>query len=267
MKYCSNCGKQLPDEAAFCDECGSRVEQYKKTMPDRKAQTRMERKPQKKAKKKSFLGFIFKLLFLGALIGGGYFWLNENFPELFNKKPHISIPSIPGLSSGGNNNGSSSSNNNGLSIIPDGDPSPSGENLSFADFNFYEEVMANGVPDGAVFVEGGYADGDWKYNFRINMYDEIGMAFVDVEGESMRLELYPRYVDNGSSLLEIDNDSKYQPFTGGYVASEGNVKLVGNNTVIYITKYYAYEGREYMIGTAWFSEDDSCPFLMTRGQN
>ena len=56
----------MPDEAAFCDECGSRVEQYKKTMPDRKAQTRMERKPQKKAKKKSFLGFIFKLLFASS---------------------------------------------------------------------------------------------------------------------------------------------------------------------------------------------------------
>ena len=35
MKYCQSCGKQLPDEAAFCDECGTRVGQFK--MPDLRA--------------------------------------------------------------------------------------------------------------------------------------------------------------------------------------------------------------------------------------
>ena len=83
----------------------------------------------------------------------------------------------------------------------------------------------------------------------------------------MKIELYPEYADNGSEILELHGQNKYQPFTGGYNASEGNVKLVGNETVIYIKQYYGYEGREYMIGTAWFSEEDFGVFLMTRGQN
>lgn len=290
MKYCQSCGKQLPDEAAFCDECGTRVGQFKNARPESRTSSATERRSAKK--RGSFFGFLFKLLILGGIIAGGYYWVNENYPELFHKKPNINIPSVPSLISNNDDNNSSSSSNNSNSdifgIIPDSDPSPSNNqtqgsqtqnnqtdfNVSFADFNFYEDVRYDGVPEGAVYLEGGYANGDWKYELLIQydtadgyFYDEIGKAFVDVEGESMKIELYPEYADNGSEILELHGEKKYQPFTGGYNASEGNVKLVGNETVIYIKQYYGYEGREYMIGTAWFSEEDFGVFLMTRGQN
>lgn len=29
--YCGNCGKEIEDDAAFCPECGSRVEATQKT--------------------------------------------------------------------------------------------------------------------------------------------------------------------------------------------------------------------------------------------
>ena len=274
MKYCSKCGKQLPDEAVFCDECGTKLIEYKQSAVKQK----LDRRPQKK--RGSFFRTIIKLVLFLALIGFGYSWVRENFPELFEKKPAFTVPSVPGINTGNNNNSSnnnSSNNNNnngngnGLSIIPDGDQT-SGQNLSLADFNFYEEYLQNGVPEGSVNVQGGYADGDWKYDIRVQtdqgyFYEELGMAFVDVEGESMRLELYPRYADTGTEIVEINDNNKYEPFTGGYIEAERSVKLVGNDMVIYISRYYAYEGREYMIASVWFSEEDSSVFLMTRGQN
>ena len=27
MKYCTNCGAQIPDESKFCTDCGQKVEQ------------------------------------------------------------------------------------------------------------------------------------------------------------------------------------------------------------------------------------------------
>ena len=45
MKYCSNCGTQLPDEAKFCENCGTRQQ----AAPEPSA-------PQKEVKKKKSLG-------------------------------------------------------------------------------------------------------------------------------------------------------------------------------------------------------------------
>ena len=45
MKYCTNCGAQLPDEAKFCESCGTRQQ----AAPQSSA-------PQEEVKKKKSLG-------------------------------------------------------------------------------------------------------------------------------------------------------------------------------------------------------------------
>ena len=44
------------------------------------------------------------------------------------------------------------------------------------------------------------------------------------------------------------------------------IALPGNGTVLDINQYCAWSGREYIMGEAWFSEEESGLFLMTRGQ-
>ena len=57
MKYCQSCGKQLPDEAAFCDECGTRVGQFKKATPESNVNSGTVKRSKKGG---SFFGFLLK---------------------------------------------------------------------------------------------------------------------------------------------------------------------------------------------------------------
>ena len=59
MKYCQSCGKQLPDEAAFCDECGTRVGQFKNARPESKTSSVIKRRSKEKR-------FFFRLPFQTA---------------------------------------------------------------------------------------------------------------------------------------------------------------------------------------------------------
>lgn len=49
MKYCTHCGKQLPDDAVFCGRCGNRVE------PDSETDTAGSGQLKKKTEKKSYI--------------------------------------------------------------------------------------------------------------------------------------------------------------------------------------------------------------------
>ena len=57
----------------------------------------------------------------------------------------------------------------------------------------------------------------------------------------------------------------YEPFGGGF--DENNeIKLIGNNCVLYLKNFYAYEGREYLLADLWISEEETATFMMIRGQ-
>ena len=117
-------------------------------------------------------------------------------------------------------------------------------------------------------------EGEWKYDLWFSFkepvekyFDEIGFADVelDYEKEEVVITPHPRFACDGYEITpETDAEVGYEPFKGGF---EGNaLKLIGNNAVVYITEYFAYEGREYVIGEIWLSEEMHGDFWMYRGQ-
>ena len=151
-----------------------------------------------------------------------------------------------------------------------------GNDLSFEDFDFYYDLMYYGIPEEAYFPALKYAEGSWKYDLKIRydssdgyMFDEIGYADLTIDRErgALVVTLHPRLASDGYEVWpESDEEVGYEPFDGGF-DENGALKLIGNYCVLYVENYYAYEGREYMLGTLWMSEDSFADFLMMRGQN
>ncbi len=143
------------------------------------------------------------------------------------------------------------------------------------DFDFYEEIEANGVPEEANYPALKYAEGEWKYQLTVqfiteysSIFEEYGYADLGLnrDKETVIITLHPRMAGDGYELWpESEEEVGYEPFEGGF-DDDGGIKLIGNEAVIYLRQYYAYEGREYMLGEIWISEEDSGTFLMTRGQ-
>ena len=76
----------------------------------------------------------------------------------------------------------------------------------------------------------------------------------------------PKYAGDGYELYpETDEGVGYEPFTGGF-DENGALKLSGNHVVLYITNYFAWSGREYVMAESWYSEESYGIFLLTRGQ-
>ncbi|MBQ1318211.1 MAG: hypothetical protein IIY72_08115 [Solobacterium sp.] len=162
---------------------------------------------------------------------------------------------------------------------PAEDPEP-GQNYGFNtavspdDFAFYTSVVYDGVPDDAEYPPLKYAEGAWKYYLSDTSVSEDGTFFeqygyadlaLDRENNLVIVTLHPRLGGDGFELYDILEDPGYEPFSGG-LTEEGALKLIGNETVLYITYYYAWQGRECIAGDAWFSEEDQGMFIMTRGQ-
>ena len=150
------------------------------------------------------------------------------------------------------------------------------DNLNWEDFDFYYDIMYDGVPEEAYFPAVKYAEGLWKYDliFRYDSstdgyyFEEMGYAElgVDYDKDEINITLHPRMANDGNEAWpESDEEIGYEPFGGGFDA-DGNLRLYGNNAVIDCQYYYTYSGREYFIGELWISEEDFGMFLMTRGQ-
>ena len=236
----------MPDDAQFCDICGSKLSDYTK---------KVAKLQQKKVKtRKSSFG-LFKLILFFVIIGGIYYYGKDIFGKIVQG---IKVPEIISDIVSGNNGGGNTQT----------------QGVSFSDFDFYEDIMYAGLPSGIEYPDLVYGQGEWKYEIRIRydsadgyMYDEIGTADLSLSSDykTTTVRLYPKYANDGSQTTTV-NSGKYQPFEGGRDETNA-IKMIGNNAVLYIQYYYAYEGREYMLGSMWFSEDDSAVFLMTRGQN
>ena len=147
--------------------------------------------------------------------------------------------------------------------------------LRYEDFDFYADILQNGIPEGAFWPQIRYMDGPWKYRLQIGedpstdstYFDELGYAdlVIDYDREIIVVTLHPRLASDGYAVYEeSDEDVGYQPFEG--VPEDGCLKLIGNDCVLWIGEYYAYEGREYVYGELYMSEEDYGIFLMTRGQ-
>ena len=149
--------------------------------------------------------------------------------------------------------------------------------LNYEDFDeFYGQVMYEGLPEGRENEPLGNANGIWKYNLKIRydsadgyLYDELGYAEMPVHNTDdppVKIVLHPRLFSDGMEISELtDEDVGYEPFGGGF--DENNeIKLIGNNCVLYLKNFYAYEGREYLLADLWISEEETATFMMIRGQ-
>ncbi|MBQ6478613.1 MAG: hypothetical protein IJI44_04500 [Erysipelotrichaceae bacterium] len=153
----------------------------------------------------------------------------------------------------------------------------SADGLLFEDFDFYYDIMYDGVPEDAYFPAVKYAEGLWKYDliFRYDSstdgyyYEEMGYAElgVDYDRDQIIITLHPRMANDGYEAWPTsDREVGYEPFAGGFDEND-NLRLYGNDAVIDCQYYYAYSGREYFISEIWISEEDFGMLLLTRGQN
>ena len=147
--------------------------------------------------------------------------------------------------------------------------------LNFADFDFYNEILANGIPEGAYWPIIREMPGTWKYMLQVRQdssgkdmyFDELGYAdfVIDYDREIISLSLHPRLASDGYEVWEeSDEEVGYKPFEG--LPENNGIKLIGNDCVLWIGEYYAYEGREYVYGELYMSEENYAVFLMIRGQ-
>ena len=153
-------------------------------------------------------------------------------------------------------------------------PGTSGD-LSFEDFEDLLTFVYEGIPEEAYFPIVRYAHGEWKYELRFQydssdgyLFDEIGLAdfIIDEEKDAATIVLHPRLANDGYEVWEeSDEDVGYKPFESLFDES-GLFKLVGNDAVIVLDNYFSYEGREYIMGEMWLSEETFGSFWMYRGQ-
>ena len=149
--------------------------------------------------------------------------------------------------------------------------------LSFEEFDeLYGQMMYEGLPEDRTNLAVINASGTWRYNIKIRnnsfgggMFDELGYAEMAVSTKSdprVQIILHPRLVAEGDSTRErTDEEAGYQPF-GGDFDENRKLKLTGNDCVLEIKRFYSWNGKEYLIGTMWFSEEESGDFMMIREQ-
>ena len=141
----------------------------------------------------------------------------------------------------------------------------------FSDFlDFYED----GVPEEAVFPSLKSMEGSWKYyldrqnlDTEMTEFNEFGIADVslNVRKETVKIVLHPRMAGDGYELYpETEEEVGYEPFEGGL--QDNMLVLEGNDVDVYIYNYFAWSGREYVMGEIWYEEGYWGLFLMTRGQ-
>ena len=147
--------------------------------------------------------------------------------------------------------------------------------VSPSDFYEFGTFYSDGIPEDANFPALKYAEGGWKYYLDIEdpetggvTWNEFGLAdlSLDYDKEQVIIVLHPKYAGDGYELYpETDEGVGYEPFTGGF-DENGALKLSGNHVVLYITNYFAWSGREYVMAESWYSEESYGIFLLTRGQ-
>ena len=147
--------------------------------------------------------------------------------------------------------------------------------LSFEEFNeLYGQMMTESLPEDRKNLALGKANGTWRYNIKIRnytsgggMFDEVGFAEMTVSNNAdprIQITLHPRLVIDGDNPREkTDEEAGYEPF-GGDFDENRKLKLTGNECVLEIKRFYLWNGKEYLIATMWFSEEETGDFMMIR---
>ena len=149
------------------------------------------------------------------------------------------------------------------------------DKLSFDEFDeLYGQMMYEGLPEDRTNLTLGNANGVWKYNLKIRndnsdgeSYDELGYAEMSVSNDAdppIKIVLHPRIANQGSDVFALTDESVgYEPFTGG-MNEKKELMLTGNDCILYVERYYLWNGKEYLFGIIWFSEEKFGDFMMIR---
>lgn len=292
--YCTNCGRQLPDDAEFCDNCGTRVLRntnsgsYQQPVQIPVQQPAQYYEPVRQyqnspvpvqKKKKSFLGRLLKFLIALAIVVALVFGVMVFLEEIYHRTPPETVSpssssgqsSSPSAPSTPDDQSSSSSGQTPSDDVPQGVLSPDGE-AWFDDFLFYEnDVYENGIPDGAALQSAGYISGTWKYCMTFNRtvegeerIDEVGIAEVSFTQDTATLILHPQYIRYGSHVEpETDEEVGYEPFTGTW--DNEYIDISAQGLYIGLGPYYSYNGSDYVLGNVVSKNTDMFgDFLLVR---
>ena len=257
-KYCTNCGKELPDNANFCDNCGTRfnTSAYQEPIPK---------------KKSSFGSKILIFLLIAAFLFVAGFGLLVFLERIYHRIPPEPVPShveetvetkepedIPVVIQDDlkeepvdTPEETPVTNETDVSqgmLMPDGNP-------RFDEFLFYEnDVYYNGIPEGAFIQSAGSIYGQWKFCFTFNRtfedeerIDEIGLADVSFDGDTATLVLHPQQIRYGSDVSAENEEEVGYPLLSGSWDNE-SVDLEADGIAVSFSNFYAYQDKEYVLG-------------------
>ena len=257
-KYCTNCGKELPDNANFCDNCGTRfnTSAYQEPVPK---------------KKSSFGNKILIFLLIAAFLFVAGFGLLVFLERIYHRIPPEPVPShveetvetkepedIPVVIQDDlkeepvdTPEETPVTNETDVSqgmLMPDGNP-------RFDEFLFYEnDVYYNGIPEGAFVQSAGSIYGQWKFCFTFNRtfedeerIDEIGLADVSFDGDTASLILHPQQIRYGSDVSAENEEEVGYPLLSGSWDNE-SVDLEADGIAVSFSNFYAYQDKEYVLG-------------------
>ncbi len=136
---------------------------------------------------------------------------------------------------------------------------------------FYKQVRQKDFPKDLRREPLVKANGEWRYNLRINgtSFDERGYAVVSVHDQNdppVCITLHPNLIsENGMSFIVSDEDAAYEPFAGGRIENS-EMKLDGNNCLMTLKQFYAYEGKEYLLANLLLPNKQKATVMMIRGK-
>ena len=147
--------------------------------------------------------------------------------------------------------------------------------VSPSDFYEFSDFFERGIPSDAEYPALKYMEGGWRYYLdrqdldlhRVS-FNEFGLADVSLnyDRETVTIVLHPRLAGDGYELYpETDEEVGYQPIEGGF-NERGELVLEGNNLMVGLNNYFAWSGREYVMGEIWYPDSYCGYFFLTRGQ-
>ncbi len=295
-KYCSKCGKELPDEALFCDSCGTKVGSTQDDSESRKRKdSRGSRKtdtPKKNRKPEKSSGGFFGKLIITALVVVLSVYIGMTVWSMFSPaRPSASsqdssasdvkptaaavqtpaaLPSseqsqgtaVPSVQTDVTASSSPEDVSQGL-LKPDGDP-------SFDEFGYDELFHVTGLPMDR-FDEYTYAaDGEWKYFIAFNSnidserIDEIGLAEIGLGEDTCTMVWHPKQIKytDGTVFAEDDETVGYTVFTGRW--DENGMVFQGNGLTVTSSAFYSYEGKQYLLAAVLSEDGMICDLMLMR---
>lgn len=302
-KYCPNCGRELPDGAAFCDSCGSKIAASRKARQSSSNSAKRSEGQKSSGKSSgSFFGTLIKWIVGLGLIGTamtvayGMFFDDTDEPDYSqNTYVHESNNNSSSYTDREEESSSVQSYENSLTSIvldeeeetsaqtqdevspvisqedvsqgllePDGDP-------SFEEFGYDELFNVTGLPADRFTETPTASSGEWKYFIAFNSNipnertDEVGIAEIELGEESWcTMVWHPQHLKYPDGYVIEENDE-----TVGYGVFVGrfddkDMVFQGNDLTVTVSEIYSYNGKQYLVASVLSESGMICDLMLMR---